>query len=464
MKENRKLSDYNSKVCIVGLGSAGIGAALTFLGSNLATSMLCLDAGTSTKNRFCSVLQNRNCKKERPCQMISGFGGCSLVGGKISTFPAGSKLASILGSKDLAERKLSRALCLLNNYLPLQKPNITTNDIKKAKELFAKLGFEYRHYDAYFYDQEELRKGYQKIFSQLNSAGMSLLLNTELIQVDPEENGFKLVAKCDGQKITIFTKYLVIGVGRLGRSFLKSLNAKLNLNGKENHLDVGVRLEFPTDLYPEITRYHNDLKLLFKDARTFCVCKDGKIVPYFLENVFFTEGYYNPTDRSGFTNLGIMVRLKPSKQNETIFDEIKKKLLSASNGKPMYQKLPDYLNIGTQSCKSPESSKSSISFWVQGDVNQCFPHTISTKIREAIYYFVSKLLPRDRWDEVNVFAPEVDYSGLSFPVNSDFSIIPMTYLIGDCTGRFRGILQAFCSGIICAESVIGEENEKSYKK
>ena len=454
--------DYSSKVCIVGLGPAGIGSALTFLNSNLATHVLCLDAGTSPNNRSCSILQNSSCKKEKPCQMISGFGGCSLLSGtKISAFPAGSKLATILGSKDLAERKLSDTLDLFNNYLPLQKPNITQKAIKNAKELFDKLGFEYRYYDAYLYAPEELRKAYQKMFLQLNSADTSLLLNTELIQIHLEKNDFKLVAMHNDQKITIFTKYLLLGIGRLGRSLLKSVNTKLSLAGKGNHLDVGVRLEFPTDLYPDITKYHNDLKLLFNDARTFCVCKDGKIAPYFFEDVFFTEGYYNPMCRSDFTNLGIMIRLKKSKQNDTIFDEIKKKLLNATNDKPICQRLPDYLNISTKSGNPSKSLKSSISFWVQDDVNLCFPQPISTKIKEAVFYFSSRLLPKDRWDDVSVFAPEVDYGGLSFPVNSDFSIIPGMYLIGDCTGRFRGILQAFCSGVICAESIIGGENEKN---
>lgn len=453
--------DYSSKVCIVGLGPAGIGSALTFLNANLATHVICLDAGTSPNNRSCSILQNGSCKKEKHCQMISGFGGCSLLSGaKISAFPAGSNLATILGSKDLAERKLSDTLDLFNNYLPLQKPNITQKAIKNAKELFDKLGFEYRYYDAYLYVPEELRKAYQKMFLQLNSAGTSVLLNTELIQIHHEENDFKLVAIHDDQKITIFTKYLLLGVGRLGRSLLKSVNTKLSLDGKENHLDVGVRLEFPTDLYPDITKYHNDLKLLFNDARTFCVCKDGKIAPYFFEDVFFTEGYYNPMCRSGFTNLGIMIRLKKSKQNDTIFDEIKKKLLNATD-KPTCQRLQDYLNISTKSDNPSKSLKSSISFWVHDDLNLCFPQPISTKIKEAVFYFSSRLLPKDRWDEVSVFAPEVDYGGLRFPVNSDFSIIPGMYLIGDCTGRFRGILQAFCSGVICAESIIGGEDEKN---
>jgi uncharacterized FAD-dependent dehydrogenase len=458
------IGDHTSQVCIVGLGPSGIGAALTFVESNVPTPVLCLDAGDYPGIRSCSILQGGSCTKEEPCQMISGFGGCSLLGGgKISTFPAGSRLASVLGSKELTERRLSEALALISNYLPLQKPDITANDIKNAKGLFARLGFTYRYYDAYLCEQEELRKGYQEILSQLNSAGMSLLLNTKLTQIDPKENGFKLVAKQDEQTITIFTKHLVLGVGRLGRSFLKFLNTRLGLNGKENQLDVGVRLEFPTDLYPQATRYHNDLKILFEDARTFCVCENGKVAPYFLEDVFFTEGHLNPKFRSGFTNAGIMIRLKPSKQNEAILNEIKKRTLHIGNGKPVCQRLPDYLSVGTKDYnhKSPTSFRSSISFWVQGNVNQCFPYSISTRIKEAVYYFAYRLLPQNRWGEVNVFAPEVGYGGLSFPINSDFSIIPGMYLVGDCTGKFRGILQAFCSGMACAESIIGIENERN---
>ena len=461
MTENERLNDYTSKVCIVGLGPAGIGAVLTFLDPDLATDVLCIDAGKHLNDRSCSILQNRICRKEEPCQIMSGIGGCSLFGSKISVFPAGGGLADILGSKELTQRKLSQAFSLLNNYLSLQKPNITQSKYKSAKELFGEIGFKYKYYDAYLYNQEDLRKAYQKIFLQLNSAGMSLLLNTKLIQIDSEENGFKLVVMRNRQKIAIFTNYLVLGIGRLGRSLLKSLNTKLNLGSKENHLDVGVRLEFPTDLYSDINKYHNDLKLLFNDARTFCVCKDGKIAPYLLEGVYFTEGYYNPMCRSGLTNLGILIRLGPSPQNKLIFDEIKKRTLQIGNGKPSAQRLPDYLGICAKTHNSYKSFNSSIFFWTQTDVNQYFPQPISTKIKKAVHYFASRLLPNDRWDEVIVFAPEVDYGGLFFPVNSDFSIIPRMYLIGDCTGRFRGILQAFCSGIVCAESIIGDENEKN---
>jgi|GEM_PF-1771379 len=460
MEKSKRSNCYNTKVCIVGLGPAGIGAALTFLDTNLASDAMCLDAGNPSNDRVCSILQNRTCKKEEPCQIMSGIGGCSLFGGKISTLPAGSGFVSVLGSKDLAQKKLLQAFNMLNKYLHLQKPNITQSEQETAKELYEKMGFEYKYYDAYLYNQEELREVYHNVLLQLNSVGTTLLLNTKVIQIEYEENGFKLMAIRNGRKITIFTSYLVLGVGRLGHSFLKSLNSKFNLRGKENHIDIGVRIEFPTELQPGITKYHNDLKLLFDNARTFCVCKNGKIAPYFFEGMFFTEGYYNPVCESGLTNLGILLRLEPSKQNEIIVDDIKKKLLLLSGGKPVRQNLSDYLG-GSRNCKSSKHFDYSISFWVQGDVNQCFPYFISTKIKEAVHHFTTRFLPRERWDEVSVFAPEVGYRSLAFPVNSDFLITPRMYLIGDCTGRFRGILQAFCSGVVCAESIIGDEDEKN---
>lgn len=450
-------------VAIVGLGPAGIGAALTLAKSNRATRVLCLDAGNRPSMRSCSVVHDNYCKKEEPCQVVSGFGGCSLLsGGKVSAFPAGSALANILGSKALAERATSKAIDLFGSYVALKKPKIGSVDIRVATDLYKELGFEYKYYDAYVYSQGELREAYERIFGELKSSGMSLLLNTELIEVDRVEDGYKLTARRGDERLSISTKYIVLGLGRLGRTFLKSLNAKFNLDGKVNHLDVGVRLEFPKDICPDLTKYHNDLKLLFDSARTFCVCSDGKVAPYLLEDVFFTEGYYNPEYGSGFTNLGILIRLPPSRANERILEEIRKRCQRISKANLIYQRLSDYLANNCEKSEFPKMLNSSISFGVGADINQCFPEPVSGKIREAVYYFVSRLLPEDEWGEVNVFAPEVDYGGVCFPINSDFSIIPRMYLVGDCTGRFRGILQGFCSGIICGESIAcgANENEK----
>jgi len=164
MKKNDIQNNYKTKVCIVGLGPAGIGAALKFLDSGLANYVISLDVGNPPNDRSCSIIQNNSCKKEEPCQIISGFGGCSLFGNKMSTFPAGAGLVKVLNSKDLAQRKLLKVIKLLRNYIPLQRPKITQSERKNARELFGKMGFKYKYYDAYLYNRRIYKKHIKKYF------------------------------------------------------------------------------------------------------------------------------------------------------------------------------------------------------------------------------------------------------------------------------------------------------------
>jgi len=445
------------KVCIVGLGPSGLGAALTLSKSGMASELICLDQGGSSNNRICSIPLSGMCKRETLCQMICGFGGSSLLsGGKVSAFPAGSGLAAILDDGCKADRQVKEAINVLHSFMPLEEPDMEQVKIDTARALFEKMGFVYKYFDVYQFDHEELKKAYESIHSQLQSAGVSMWLNANLVHVDQEEHGFTLKVRQGGKELVILTENLILGLGRSGQSMLEQMNAQLELGRKGGQLDVGVRLEFPTHLVPPATWYHGDLKLLFKNARTFCVCKDGSIAPYVIDGVFFTEGHSSPRNSSGFTNLGIITRFEPSSRNRMLLKEIRDRAIQQRGGKLICQRLTEYLNRTRTITKINTSERNSDSFWVWGDINNSFPESISTDVREAVLYFAGRLLPRQHWEEVNVFAPEIDYAGISFPVKSNFSIRPGLYIIGDCIGQFRGIAQAFCSGIICAESLIGD--------
>jgi hypothetical protein len=453
--------DYNADICVVGLGPAGIGAALAFSQNNLGSRLICLDEGKHHNDRYCSVIHNIDCMSESPCQVTSGFGGCSLLsGGKISMFPAGSNLAEILGSEDMAKISMSQALDLFNNYLKLNIDNKKTINIQEGSDFFKKMGFKYKYYNSCLCSNGDLLNAYKKIFQDLTSDGVKLLLQTKVIKIEYDKGRFIVTAKHNGQLITIYTIHIILAVGRSGSRFMKTLNTELNLDGRDNHLDVGVRIEFPTRLYEDIDKYHNDLKLLFNpNARTFCVCKNGKIVSYYSENISFTEGSESLSTGDNLTNFAIMVRLNPPIDTTYIYDDIKKRMLYLGKGKLVCQRLDDYL-INNDCEKFNTPIKSSTSFWKLNSIDQCFPRSVSVKIREAISHVAIQLLPKNNWDEVNLFAPEVDHSGLYFPVQKNFSICSGIYIIGDCTGKFRGILQAFCSGMVCARSIMSECYEK----
>ncbi len=446
-----------SKVCIVGLGPAGIGAALTISKSHLAPDTICLEAGPSIHGRRCQVLNGGHCINHDPCHIISGFGGCSLFGTKISTFPAGEKFKFILGSEVEAKNKLLEACRVLRNYIKFKEINIPQHLVRKAKEIFEDYGFKYKYYDAYIINHKDLVKAYQEIFSQIKTSGISILLNTKVVDVDYSNEYFIVRASQKNCDLEIHTKYLILAIGRLGRDLLKYLNNKLNLKGIENYMDVGVRIEFPIDAYPDIDVYHKDLKLLFDNARTFCVCKGGKVITYHINGIHFTEGTIY-SDYTEFTNLAILVRIDPP-GTERIYEEIRQRILEISNGRPIYQSLNDYLSIDFNFESKKVKIDVSNTYWVPGNIDYIFPEEISKKIKIAVRYFVSKLLPKKYWAKTFVFAPELDYGGLCFSIGPDFSVHPNLYLIGDCTGKFRGILQAFCSGIICAENIIKRDKK-----
>jgi len=450
-----------TKVCIVGLGPSGLGAAIVLSKSSLGSKVICLDAGNLAENRNCSALQNKDCRREKPCELISGFGGCSLSGGgKISDFPAGTNLAKIIGSAEEAKGKLRESIILIKKYITIKKPRIALKHIKNAKRFFTNLGFQYKYYSAFSFDQKGVRKTYQKLFLELKNSGISFLMESELVKIQKKGGRFELKIKRNNRIITIMTDYLIVGVGRLGRDLLKKHNKKLNLGGENNNLDIGVRLKFPSRFCPNISKYHNDLKLLFKDARTFCVCKNGRVSAYSLNDIFLTEGSSNPVKKSSFTNLAILVRRKPSIVNNVLFSSIRKRMINITNGRPICQNLLDFLGINHKS-KYTNVTKDDSCLFINQNLHTIFPEQIYQRIKKAVYYFVSKLVPSQYWSKITVFGPEIDYNGLKFPVKSDFSITPKMYLIGDCTGRFRGILQSFCSGIICAEDILNSKNERT---
>jgi uncharacterized FAD-dependent dehydrogenase len=248
-------------------------------------------------------------------------------------------------------------------------------------------------------------------------------------------------------------------MGRLGRTLIRKVDADLNLQGEENIIDVGVRLEFPTDIFPDVLKYHNDLKLVFGNARTFCVCREGRIVQYFIEGLCCTEGFCSNDEKTGLTNLGIIVRFNSPSRGNGLFKEIKDQMLQVSRERIVRQNLLDYLNPAERQNVSNSTRNSQLPC-VDGNINACFPESISDEIRKAVVYFVDRMFPKESWNKISVFAPEIDHGGLQFPVKPDFSVIPKLHVIGDGTGRFRGILQSLSSGIVCAEHIVGDACEK----
>lgn len=442
-------------VCIVGLGPAGLGASLRLAESSIAKGVICIEAGVGADLKTCSIMEGKGCRFVQPCQIVTGVGGSSLLsGGKISLFPAGRALTSILGSEDLARERLLHAFELFSEYVRLLAPGVESGTIQKCSTFFANKGFQFRYYDSYRYRLTDLVAGYEKMLTKIRACGISIKLETEVEAIEPIDEGFRIRWNSHGNKSELLSKRIVLAIGRAGKELMGEVDASLHLDGRPRDCDVGVRLEFPTSVWPDIDECHKDLKLHFLNARTFCVCKDGLLAPYRLDDIFLLEGHADPDVKTGFTNLAITIR-SPGISGEQAFGEVRKRLLALSNGKPVRQSLLGFLNKEQQGDET-EKYTSSISYWQWGSIRDCFPDSVYAEIYEAVAYFASRLLPNESLRKVSVYAPEMDYYWPEFPLHKGFvSNNSRAYVIGDSAGQFRGILQAFCSGLESAEHIVG---------
>ena len=430
-------------VCVVGLGPAGLGAAC-----RLATlpniRMLCVDSGPRVQDRYCSVLDEGSCRWARPCEMISGLGGASLLsGGKLSLYPAGRSMAPLVGGHTQTQILLRDALDTLGEYVPLVSPPPAGKSLEAADEDFRDSGFVFRHYESYRYKRSDLVSGIRNMSAYVESLGHEVGLLTTVEDVVPTDGHFSVTLRTGDQTRVVRASRVVLASGRSGTGLMSRLARRFPGVRHLGRYDVGVRLEFPYECWSEIDRYHKDLKLEFGAARTFCVCTNGSLAPYRVGNAFFLEGYSEPERTTGLTNLGIVIRLCERKPE--FFRDILDRVTAVSGGRPVREALGAYLN---ESRGRDQQVGSSIAFWQDGHVSMCYPADVASSIRAAVHQFASAFLPRAEWDRVMVFGPEVDYYWPTMDVQADFrTIVDRVFMIGDATTRFRGILQAFASGL-----------------
>jgi uncharacterized protein len=445
-------------ICVVGLGPAGLGAALQLALFSNGVRVLAVDSGPAARFRTCTILQQKGCRRVSPCHMLGGLGGAALLsGGKISEFPAGRSLQQFLPPSVDVANELSAALDFLETFIPLQRRYLKDSTTHQAEEIFAEKGFSYRYYPAHTYRRPDMIEGIERMAGEIQTRG-AVRLTTEVTSLKARTDGsWQLGLQSNGKITQVTTGSVVFAGGRLGNPLVMETLREEGIEPQPNRPEVGVRLEFPTRFWPELSRWHNDLKLHFGNARTFCVCQDGSLAPYRWKDSLWLEGFADPALKTGLSNLAVTVRLAEHSPAELVGMRraIQSHTRAISGGQPVRELLSSVLGLRTQPGHEAVSG-SSIRYWKWGKTLQCFPPPIRESIHDAVHFFATQTFAPKLWDAISVFAPEADYLSPRIQVGRNFETgLSNLWVVGDTTGHFRGILQAFASGRIGASTVIG---------
>jgi len=297
------------------------------------------------------------------------------------------------------------------------------------------------------------RQQVQNIFEYFDKMGIIQLYNTEVIDIDFENQLVFTKHKIEDKNQTLKYDKVMLAGGKSGVDFLDKIIKKYKLKTKSRPAQLGVRYETDGKYFDGLTKFAYDFKLYKKwdniSGRSFCVNNYAAFVAPEQTYGYITangHAYKDPNKYNGLTNFGIMLEIKDEIDNPF---EFKQKLVKIFNKEG---KMSSYSPVNRQPSKTDENKEM-----------PCLPITLEQfkegygKYSEYILEFIEDLNKTFNIDNNYIlYLPEVKYiSNTVLFNNNDFSLIdyPNVHIQGD-NGMSRGIWIAAVSGMYVAESLL----------
>lgn len=449
-------------VIIVGAGPAGIFAALELCRQDRARILL-LDKGASLEKRKCATLgEYGRCLRCNPCAITCGWGGAGAFSdGKLT-------LSTEFGG-------------LLNEYIDL--PSLEQL-IRYVDEVYLSTGAK----DILFGTDTAVINELQR---DAAAAGLSLIpaqirhLGTENCYLVLEKMYRRLEKQIDiatGTEVAAITSsngkvtgvelatgkqigagYVIAGPGRAGAEWMHSEASRLGLQGANNPVDIGLRIEVPAVLMEHLTAKVYESKLIyfsrsFDDrVRTFCMNPYGIVVTENNGGLVTVNGHSYAEKRSANTNFALLV----SKTFTEPFDEpirYGKYIASLANmlgDGVIVQRLGD-LQMGRRSTAERIRRglvRPTLVEATPGDLSLVLPYRHLLSIMEMLEA-LDRLAPGVNSPHTLLYGVEVKFYSfrlrLTHHLETDLANL---FAVGDGAGVTRGLIQASASGVLAAREI-----------
>lgn len=466
----------NYDVIIVGAGPAGIFTALELTKLNSNLEILIIDKGRNIEKRTCPARITGKCVNCDPCGITFGWSGAGAFSdGKLSLSPeVGGRLLEYFSEEEAQELinycdsiylkfGANETVHGLNNERVEEiKYEASKHNIRLIECPVRHLGTELAY--------NVLKGMYDHLINNTNTDFSDLSEAKELIVEDRKVTGIVVKTK-DGDK-EIRGKYIVVAPGRGGAEWLSKEAKKLNINTKNNAVDIGVRVEVPNSIMDHLTKDLYEAKLVYYSdtfdnmVRTFCMNPGGVVSEeHYDDGIAVVNGhsYSQEKLRTENTNFAMLVSTSFTEPfNQPIdYGKYIAKLGNMLTGGPiMVQRLGDLLN-GRRTDESrlkKSTTRPTLKGAVPGDLSFVLPQRHLTSIVEALRAF-DKIAPGLYSKNTLLYGVEVKFYSSKFDTNNNFETeIENLYTIGDGAGITRGLMQASATGVIVARNIASKES------
>ena len=457
-------------VAIVGAGPAGIFASLELCNAGL--NVLLLDKGREIAARLCPLQHGGACCVLcSPCHLVSGFGGAGAFSdGKLTlSTQIGGRLAELIGF-DRATELIDYVDSVYLRFGAPLKVYGTGENIAALEQEAALAGLRLIPVKLRHLGTEFCHEALEAMQSYLSSR-LEIRLRTTIESITVDDNGDKVVATGDGERLSC--RYLILAPGREGSEWLCNEARRLKLTLRSNPVDVGCRIEVPMTVMEKLTSTLYESKLEFYSesfndrVRTFCMCPGGEVI---MESTGGSDpvitvngiGYTKPKTRN--TNFAVLVSTTFTEPfHEPIaYGKYLARLANILSGGVLLQRLGDLMDgrRSTQARLQNSPIEPSLRAAVPGDLSFALPYRYLKSIVEMLQA-MDRLVPGVASPHTLLYGIEVKFYSSQLKLTPCLETeVGDIFAAGDGAGVSRGLVQASASGTVAAREILRRLGKK----
>lgn len=308
---------------------------------------------------------------------------------------------------------------------------------------------------------DRLRVVANRFYKRLLKKGVSFRVNTRIRSIDFKDQCYILVS----EDKKFHARAVIAAPGRAGAYWLREQAKKLGIQNMYGPIDVGVRVEFPEDIYAEIAKVMYDAKFrLYTKSyddlvRTFCTNPNGYIVKEEFDDFVLVNGHAKWNVKTNNTNFALLSRVlltDPVEDTTKYGRDIARLATTIGGGKPIIQRLRDFVS-GRRSTWD-RIAKSAITPTLldvtPGDIAMAFPQRIVTNLMEGLDV-LNNIIHGLQSSNTLLYAPEIKFYDTKYTVSPNLETNLRNFFVaGDASGHSRGIIYSAVTGIFAAEGVL----------
>ncbi len=451
----------NYDVIIIGAGPGGIYSAYELMRLKPDLKVAVFEAGHALDRRRCPIdgEKVKTCIGCGTCSIMSGFGGAGAFSdGKYNiTNDFGGTLHEYIGKGKALE---------LMRYVD----EINMRHGGEGTKLYSTAGTNLKkkciQNDLHLLDASVRHLGtdinfivLKNLYSELKSK-VNFFFDTPVESVKIIDGGYEI----ESAKGNFTCRKCIISVGRSGSKWMERVCKQLNIPTNSNRVDIGVRVELPSEVFSHLTDELYESKIVYctrkygDKVRTFCMNPKGAVVNENTNGIITVNGhsYEDPSMQTPNTNFALLVSKHfsdPFKDSNGYGESIAR-LSNMLGGGVIIQRFGDLIR-GRRSTQSriDDAFITPTLKATPGDLSLVLPKRILDGIIEMIYA-LDKVAPGTANDDTLLYGVEVKFYNMEVEVDDKLqSRYEGLYIIGDGSGITHSLSHASASGVYVARNI-----------